>query len=458
MEEHLHAQRDTLWTFVAFHHPLFSAHKTRAINSLRWDWTPLFLDPETHVDGVLTGHDHFYARNYRMGRLQDKPQAGVLFLTTAGGGASLYPSVARDYVAKEKSAHHFTLFEFDGDKVTLTAIDLNGQVIEKYTLTKNATPPEEFCAYEVEEFREFLRKAVVVAEPLRVRDREKKIDAELRVPTRFGVPVAGKLIWHVDAGWKVKETEIPFTLEPNQAFRIPLHAEVADGPLASSPSLTIAFEPGRFHNRLVEVTPFTLAGPEHVDASKADRPITLDGLLGEKPWATASEYSLLGLAPRGGRRDGVRLLEDQDWVYFGARLDDPENKVEVKPSAKNATGSRLVLFGEHLRVVLCDGKRNETFALSPEHLLYESVDHEQEVCKAAVDHQRGCWCVEMAIARTLFPDWSKVRVNVVHRRQEGKESVEYHLCPSFTLGGDPDRIPDAKASDDPTKFARLRLD
>jgi hypothetical protein len=46
-------------------------------------------------------------------------------------------------------------------------------------------------------------------------------------------------------------------------------------------------------------------------------------------------------------------------------------------------------------------------------------------------------------------------MNVVHRRQEGKDGVEYHLCPAFTLGGDPDRIPDAKASDDPSKFARL---
>src|SRR5713101_41696 len=63
------------------------------------DWAPLFLEPANGVDGVITGHDHFYARNYRMGRLQDKSQPGVLFLTTAGGGASLYPTLARDYVA-----------------------------------------------------------------------------------------------------------------------------------------------------------------------------------------------------------------------------------------------------------------------------------------------------------------------------------------------------------------------
>jgi len=458
MDEYFHGKRDATWTFVAFHHPLFSAHKTRAINALRWDWTPLFLEPECHIDGVLTGHDHFYARNYRMGRLQDKSQPGVLFLTTAGGGASLYPTLARDYVAKEKSAHHFTLFEFDDDRITLTAIDMNGTVIETYTMTKKPTPPDEFCAYEVEEFRDFLRKAIVAAEPIRFRTGDKTVDAELKVPTRFAVPVSGKLIWHADAGWKLKEMEIPFKLEANQALRIPLHAEVAGGPLSASPTLTIAFEPGRFHNRLVEVTPFTLAGPEHVDAGKADKPITLDGELDEKCWAAATEHPLLGLAPRGGRRDGVRVLDDKDCVYVGVRLDDPENRVEVKPAASTASGSRLVLYGEHVRVVLSDGKQTETFALSPEHLLYESMDHRETACKAAAAHQRESWCVEMAISRALFPDWSKVRMNVVHRRQEGKEGLEYQLCPSFTLGNDPDRIPDAKASDEPSKFARLRLD
>ena len=130
-----------VYSFVVFHHPLFSAHATRPINSLRWDWAPLFLDPASRVDAVLTGHDHFYARNWRMGRVGSDPRPGVLFLTSAGGGAGLYRSKQRDYVAKEKSVHHFTLFEFDGDRVSLTAIDAGGQVFDRYEFTKAATPP-----------------------------------------------------------------------------------------------------------------------------------------------------------------------------------------------------------------------------------------------------------------------------------------------------------------------------
>jgi hypothetical protein len=457
MADHFREQRDATWTFAAFHHPLFSAHKTRPINALRWDWTPLFLDPENHIDGVLTGHDHFYARNYRMGRLADKPQPGVLFLTTAGGGASLYPSVPRDYVAKEKSAYHFTLFDFDGDKITLTAIDLTGQVIEHYTMTKAPTPPDEFCAYDIEEFRELLRKAIVAAEPVRIGSGETKVDAELKVPTRFAVPVSGKLIWQPPPGWRLKESETSFKLDPNQPLRISIQADIADRPLAKTPSLTIAFDPGKFRNRTIEATPFTLAGPEEVQPLKSDKLSALNGAGNENPWSSAKAYTLLGLPPRGGRRDSTRFLVDDNALFVRCKLDDPDRLVEVKNEGAAVEGSRLVLSGEHLRLILSDGKRTETFAVSPEHRVYRSGDGKLD-WRTAVSTEHGAWLAEMTISRALFPDWSEVRVNVVHRRQEGKDAVEYQLCPVFTLGNDPDRIPDAKASDDPTKFARLRIE
>src|SRR5438105_11216844 len=181
--------RGATWTFVAFHHPLFSAHASRPINTLRWDWAPIFLDPANHVDGVLTGHDHFYARNYRMGRLAEEPQPGVLFLTTAGGGASLYRTKARDYIAREKSVHHFTLFDFDGDRVDVCAVSITGEVLDRFVLTKDPTPADEFCAYEVEELRRFLRLALAGAPAVPVAAHKQSIiDTEIRLPTRFRAP------------------------------------------------------------------------------------------------------------------------------------------------------------------------------------------------------------------------------------------------------------------------------
>jgi hypothetical protein len=66
--------------------------------------------------------------------------------------------------------------------------------------------------------------------------------------------------------------------------------------------------------------------------------------------------------------------------------------------------------------------------------------------------------VEFAVPRRLFPDWSRVRVNVTHRRGEGRLARDLQLCPAYTLGADPDGLPDYKPSDKPDSFARLTLE
>ncbi|MFL5243299.1 MAG: metallophosphoesterase [Gemmataceae bacterium] len=460
-QEHFKQERDATWTFVIFHHPLFSAHATRPINALRWDWAPLLVDPTSHIDAVLTGHDHFYARNYRMGYVREKPQAGVLFLTSAGGGASLYRSVARDYVAKEKSAHHFTLFDFDGDKVTIVATDIAGKEIDHYVLTKDPTEPEEFCSFEMEQFRHFLRQALTSAEPIRLlRNDVTVIDQVIKTPTRFSGPLSGRFIWKPAKGWKLKQEETPFKIEPGQALEIPLQAEVAAGPVNSNPALAIVFDEGKFRNRTVEATPWVLSGPEQLEVHRVDAAIKVNGKLDESCWKGAGQC-LLGLPPRGGRGDTVWAGTDDEWFYIAFRLDDPDSKVLTKMAAKDVEGSRLLLFNEHVRILLSDGKRSRTFIVSPANVRYASDDDFDELAdsrwKSAVASERGAWCVEVAIGRKLFADWSKVRINFAHRRQEDKDATELLLNPSFTLGADPDRMPDAKPDESYSRLVPLKM-
>ena len=62
------------------------------------------------------------------------------------------------------------------------------------------------------------------------------------------------------------------------------------------------------------------------------------------------------------------------------------------------------------------------------------------------------------LARELIEPLGQVIVSIegaVARRPSFDPAVETR---SFTLGNDPDRIPDATASDDPARFARLKLD
>jgi hypothetical protein len=472
LTDHLKKKRTAAWTFVAFHHPLFSAHAVRPINPLRWDWAPALLDPAHRVDGVLTGHDHFYARNYRMGRLQEKSQPGVLFLTTAGGGASLYPTRARDYVAREKSVHHFTLFDFDGDQVNVSAIDTEGKVFDRYLLTKKPTPPDQFCAYEIEELRRALRLALDKQSAVRPARGTKTtvIDTVLRVPTHLQVPVMGELRWQEPAGWKMKQRTVKFRLKPGQVLQIPLQAEVERRALGHGPRLTIAFEAGKFRNRTVEVYPFKMAGPERVPVGKANRSLALDPAREDRAWRNATSTPLLPLVLESiqGKRpaDEVQFLADKDWLYVRAVLSDPEGMVKVPEPDPDTDGSRLVLVGEHVRVLTKSGKKTRTFAVSPDSVRYSTCDGEEEPVKnwrAAVGRRKEAWWVVLAIPRKDYPDLEQVRVNVVHQRKEpgpvrkGKRRyAELELCPTYQMGNDPDRIPDwraGKASGQPAKLA-----
>jgi hypothetical protein len=483
-DEHFKEKRSATWTLVAFHHPLFSAHATRPINPLRWDWAPLLLDPANRVDVVLTGHDHFYARNFRMGRLQDQPQAGVLFLTTAGGGAGLYPCLARDYVARTRSVHHFTLFDFDGDQVQVSAIDQNGKVFDRYQLTRRPTPPAEFCAFEVEEVRRFLRLGLARHPPSEVKSRAQHwlIDDQLRVPTRFRVPVSGSLIWDRSEGWTLKRSEVKFQIKPGQALEIPLQAEVRRHALGSNPELTIAFDAGKFRNRTIRFNPWKYAGPKEVAVSKVDRPLMQEGRDTDRTWKKATAYLLFPLTQPVSHRsdttgsgavgeatkaapveDRVRLLANKDWLFIRTEMADPQGHVSVPAPDPCAEGSRLVLSGEHVRVVLSDGRSIRTFAVSPESFRYYAVNGQEDSARtwsAVVNRTQEAWSVQVAIPRKYFSNPDRVRINVVHRRRipDAKPPRQYQdceLCPTYEMGADPDLLPDWKTGDKVERFAHL---
>src|SRR5262249_1523652 len=145
--------------------------------------------------------------------------------------------------------------------------------------------------------------------------------------------------------------------------------EVAPGAFERTPTLAITFEPGRFRNRVIEVSPFLLTGPEQVTVGRLATLVPPDRFPDEGAWKNANPFSLLGLPPHGGRRDSVRFLADGERLYVAARLADPEGMVKVKTS-EDESSSRLVLYGEHVGVLLSDGEQTWTFAISPGQVRY----------------------------------------------------------------------------------------
>jgi hypothetical protein len=469
MDEHLKAPRSTTWTFVAFHHPLFSAHRDRGINPLRWDWAPLFLDPNCRVDAVLSGHDHFYARCHMISRVAAEPHPGVLFLTSAGGGASLYPIRQRDYVALTRSVHHFTLFDFEGDQVTITPIDTAGREFDRLVLRKQATPPQERCAFEVEELKNFIRKALHVAPAIEVNaEGVTEINTVLQVPTRFTVPVAGSLRWTTAPGWELLQPDTEFKLAPLEPLKIPLQARLTADGFLRSPLLTIEFEPGLFLNRRIELSPFKLTGSSLLPVRFVSG-VTIDGNADEAAWQPVARHLLLGerhQAP-SGPPGTIGVCTDGSALLVTARLRDPSGKISVPAPESTKASTKLVLSGEHFRVEIHDGKRAHLWALSPEQIPYYSVDGKDAPgqWRAIAGPGHASWQVELAIPLNQFPDRANLRINLVHRsRIPTKEwtlkpsYAEFEMRPTFGLGANPDVIPDWKSVTAPDQFARLRFD
>jgi predicted MPP superfamily phosphohydrolase len=88
------------WLILFMHHPLYSSNVRRPDDAPRIDSLRKILD-DYHVDLVLCGHNHNYERFYPL--RADKPQSqergkyhkgeGVVFVTSGGGGKSLYEFV-----------------------------------------------------------------------------------------------------------------------------------------------------------------------------------------------------------------------------------------------------------------------------------------------------------------------------------------------------------------------------
>jgi len=122
------------WKFVSYHIPTvnFGGHYSswggeeimRALSGAR-------------VDFVIAGHSHLYERFLPVAPASGQQGGYVTYITSAGGGAELYQGEETVYHACTKKAHHFCLFEIKGEQLTMKAIDVEGNVIDRLAIRKN---------------------------------------------------------------------------------------------------------------------------------------------------------------------------------------------------------------------------------------------------------------------------------------------------------------------------------
>ncbi len=122
-----------LWKFASFHVPSvnFGGHWST------WgspEAVPAF--GRAGIDFVVTGHSHQYERFRPVAPLRKGKGGYVTYVTSGGGGAPSHDVARSSYHAYAASINHFCLFEIDGEKLTMDAIDAGGNVFDHLEITK----------------------------------------------------------------------------------------------------------------------------------------------------------------------------------------------------------------------------------------------------------------------------------------------------------------------------------
>ena len=116
--------KKTKFVIVIFHYPIFSSTRSHADEKGLKHIIPLF--ERYGVNIVFSGHAHNYERFYRN---------KIYYIVTGGGGAPLYKrSHKAEYSQLFAEVYHFCKLSISGNQLTVTAIDIDSNVVDEFTV------------------------------------------------------------------------------------------------------------------------------------------------------------------------------------------------------------------------------------------------------------------------------------------------------------------------------------
>ncbi|MGH9661182.1 MAG: metallophosphoesterase, partial [Bryobacteraceae bacterium] len=128
------------WRVAYFHHPPFAGgpNQNDPLSRLVRDHIVPVLERH-NVPIAFSGHEHSYQRSYplRNGQPVDTG-AGTVYITSGGGGASLYPVYPNRQTAIGSSSYHYMRAQVTGSRMELRTIRPDGVEIDAFTI---APPP-----------------------------------------------------------------------------------------------------------------------------------------------------------------------------------------------------------------------------------------------------------------------------------------------------------------------------
>ncbi len=117
-------------TMVLFlHNPPYSSGGHGSDLQLRGVIAP--LAKKYGVELVVAGHDHNYERT--------KPIDGTTYIVSGSAGAPVRPIEPQEFSASARTEPHYVLIDSDGDKLTIKAVNLRGEVFDNTIIPPN--PP-----------------------------------------------------------------------------------------------------------------------------------------------------------------------------------------------------------------------------------------------------------------------------------------------------------------------------
>ncbi len=137
-------RKQATWTFVATHHPLFTAGGNYYANDriyLKNLLHPIF--EKYGVDMVLSGHDHNYERSFPI--MSHNGKRPVTYVVCGNGGTPLRYIGHREWTLHTERVFGFVRIHIDGSKLHYQAYNINDEVIDEFTLDKN--DPASVAAY-----------------------------------------------------------------------------------------------------------------------------------------------------------------------------------------------------------------------------------------------------------------------------------------------------------------------
>jgi hypothetical protein len=197
-------------------------------------------------------------------RLAPGARYGTVHVVAGGGGAGLYPVAPQPYAACKKSVHHFVVLDFDGAAIQGQALDLDGNVIDRFALRRGQPQPaDEYCAYEPMLWGHVAETAA----PQLQAGPQGEVAGEGTIVARspFPMRVAGELAWQAPPGWEIAGEPQRFSAEPGGELKLQFRVKgtwAKDRPLPTvTVRLTEADGGFDFVNREFTVRPFSVKAP-----------------------------------------------------------------------------------------------------------------------------------------------------------------------------------------------------